>query len=84
VVRSRLGWKRDPLWKTRIANFDRIVDEDISFEKLIQESISSPGFRGVPLNYQYTSWLISHHFRPLKMPENLNSRLSLENLLCQE
>jgi choline monooxygenase len=44
--------KRDPLWETRIANFDRIVDEDISFVEPIQESITSPGFRGVPLNYQ--------------------------------
>ena len=30
----------------------RIVDEDISFVEPIQESITSPGFRGVPLNYQ--------------------------------
>jgi phenylpropionate dioxygenase-like ring-hydroxylating dioxygenase large terminal subunit len=44
--------KRDALWETRIANFDRIVDEDISFVEPIQESITSPGFRGVPLNYQ--------------------------------
>ena len=40
------------LWETRIANFDRIVDEDIAFVEPIQESITSPGFRGVPLNYQ--------------------------------
>jgi hypothetical protein len=46
------GGERDPLWETRIANFDRIVDEDISFVEPIQESITSPGFRGVPLNYQ--------------------------------
>lgn len=44
--------KRDPLWETRIANFDRIVNEDISFVEPIQESLTSPGFRGVPLNYQ--------------------------------
>ena len=43
---------RHPLWETRIANFDRIVDEDIAFVEPIQESITSPGFRGVPLNYQ--------------------------------
>jgi phenylpropionate dioxygenase-like ring-hydroxylating dioxygenase large terminal subunit len=43
---------RHPLWETRIANFDRILDEDISFVAPIQESITSPGFKGVPLNYQ--------------------------------
>ena len=46
------GGARHPLWETRIANFDRILDEDISFVAPIQESITSPGFRGVPLNYQ--------------------------------
>ena len=28
------------------------MDEDILFVKPIQESLTSPGFRGVPLNYQ--------------------------------
>ena len=46
------GGQRDPLWDTRIANFDRIVDEDVSFVAPIQESIRSPGFKGVPLSYQ--------------------------------
>lgn len=41
-----------PLWKTRIANFDRIVDEDIQFAEPMQYTIESPGFRGVPLCYQ--------------------------------
>ena len=40
------------LWKTRIANFDRILDEDLQFGPQIQESLMSPGFRGIPLNYQ--------------------------------
>jgi phenylpropionate dioxygenase-like ring-hydroxylating dioxygenase large terminal subunit len=40
------------LWKVRIANFDRILDEDLQFAAQIQESVMSPGFRGVPLNYQ--------------------------------
>jgi phenylpropionate dioxygenase-like ring-hydroxylating dioxygenase large terminal subunit len=40
------------LWKTRIANFDRILDEDLQFGPQIQESLMSPGFRGMPLNYQ--------------------------------
>ena len=46
------GGPRQSLWETRIANFDRILDEDISFVAPIQESITSPGFKGVPLNYQ--------------------------------
>ena len=46
------GGPRDPLWETRIANFDRILDEDISFVAPIQASLTSPGFKGVPLNYQ--------------------------------
>ncbi len=43
---------RDPLWDTRIRNFDRILDEDLQFGPAIQESLQSPGFRGIPLNYQ--------------------------------
>ena len=46
------GGPREPLWETRIANFDRIVDEDIQFAEPMQETIESPGVRGVPLNYQ--------------------------------
>ncbi|MEQ1806964.1 MAG: aromatic ring-hydroxylating dioxygenase subunit alpha [Burkholderiaceae bacterium] len=46
------GGPRDPLWQTRIANFDRILDEDIAFVAPIQASLTSPGFKGVPLNYQ--------------------------------
>lgn len=46
------GGERDPLWDTRIANFDRILDEDILFVEPIQASLTSAGFRGVPLNYQ--------------------------------
>ena len=36
----------------RIENFDRILDEDLQFAAAIQESVMSPGFRGMPLNYQ--------------------------------
>jgi phenylpropionate dioxygenase-like ring-hydroxylating dioxygenase large terminal subunit len=43
---------RPALWDTRIANFDRIVDEDVSFVEPIQASLNSRGFRSVPLNYQ--------------------------------
>jgi phenylpropionate dioxygenase-like ring-hydroxylating dioxygenase large terminal subunit len=41
-----------PLWTTRIANFDRILDEDLQFAEHIQKSIESPGFKGMTLNYQ--------------------------------
>ncbi len=46
------GGPRAPLWETRIANFDRIVEEDIQFAEPMQETVESPGFRGVPLSYQ--------------------------------
>lgn len=46
------GGPRDSLWETRIANFDRIVDEDIQLAEPMQETITSPGFCGVPLCYQ--------------------------------
>ncbi len=42
----------DPLWKTRIDNFERILYEDTQFAPQIQESVESPGFRGITLNYQ--------------------------------
>jgi hypothetical protein len=53
LVRARLGRRPAPeLWKTRIANFDRILEEDLQFGPQIQESLMSPGFRGIPLSYQ--------------------------------
>lgn len=42
----------NPLWDTRIKNFDRILDEDLQFAEQIQQSVESPGFRGMTLNYQ--------------------------------
>jgi hypothetical protein len=35
------GGPREPLWETRIANFDRIVDEDIQFAEPMQETMES-------------------------------------------
>jgi nitrite reductase/ring-hydroxylating ferredoxin subunit len=49
------GWRDGPRperWDTRIANFDRIVDEDIQFAVPMQDTVESPGFTGVPLSYQ--------------------------------
>lgn len=40
------------LWRIRIANFNRILDEDLQFAAAIQESVMSPAFTGMPLNYQ--------------------------------
>jgi len=42
----------DSLWETRIANFERILEEDTQFAEQIQESVESAAFRGITLNYQ--------------------------------
>ncbi len=44
--------ERHELWDTRIANFDRILEEDTQFAPQIQQSVESPGFKGIQLNYQ--------------------------------
>ncbi len=46
------GGERHELWDRRIANFDRILEEDTQFAPQIQQSVESPGFRGIQLNYQ--------------------------------
>jgi phenylpropionate dioxygenase-like ring-hydroxylating dioxygenase large terminal subunit len=43
---------RSELWQVRIGNFDRILAEDLQFAEAIQQSLQSPGFKGIPLNYQ--------------------------------
>ncbi|MBS0373885.1 MAG: aromatic ring-hydroxylating dioxygenase subunit alpha [Proteobacteria bacterium] len=40
------------LWETRLANFERILYEDTQFAEYIQESVESPGYAGLHLNYQ--------------------------------
>lgn len=60
------------LWKTRIANFDRILEEDLQFAAQIQESVMSPGFKGMPLNYQERR---IYHWH-----EELDRRLGIENV----
>ena len=42
----------NPLWDTRIANWERILYEDLQFAPQIQESLQSRGFQSMPLNYQ--------------------------------
>ena len=46
------GGPLDPMWETRIANFERILYEDTQFAEYIQESVESTGYRGLNLNYQ--------------------------------
>lgn len=41
-----------PQWRTRLQNFDRIMDEDIWNMAPMQRSLESPAMRGVPINYQ--------------------------------
>ena len=46
------GGPRPKIWSERINNFDKILEEDTSFAMPMQKSISTPGFKGVALNYQ--------------------------------
>lgn len=41
-----------PNWDARKSNWERILYEDLQFGPQIQESIESPGFQSMPLNYQ--------------------------------
>ena len=41
-----------PKWKERTENWERILYEDLQFAPEIQASLETPGFRGIPLNYQ--------------------------------
>jgi phenylpropionate dioxygenase-like ring-hydroxylating dioxygenase large terminal subunit len=46
------GGDLDPLWETRLSNFERILEEDTRFAEQIQESVESRAYRGNTLNYQ--------------------------------
>jgi phenylpropionate dioxygenase-like ring-hydroxylating dioxygenase large terminal subunit len=63
---------RDTLWETRIDNFERILFEDTQFAPQIQESVESPGFRGIQLNYQERR---IYHWH-----EELDRRIGEENI----
>jgi phenylpropionate dioxygenase-like ring-hydroxylating dioxygenase large terminal subunit len=41
-----------PKWHDRAQNWERILYEDLQFAPQIQESLESPGFKSIPLNYQ--------------------------------
>ncbi len=72
-------WGDGPLpekWPERIANFDRILAEDTQFAPQIQESVESPGFKGMPLNYQERRiyhWHeeLDRRIGPERIPESL-------------
>ena len=76
------GAERDPLWETRIQNFDRIVEEDVQFAEAIQESLESPGFAGVPLSYQERRIYHWHEEVDRRIgPERIPPRLRVTPLL---
>lgn len=43
---------RDDHWDVRLGNYERILDEDLSFIEQMQSTVESAGFRSIPLNYQ--------------------------------
>ena len=73
-----------PLWQTRIDNFERILFEDTQFAPQIQESVESPGFSGIPLNYQERRiyhWHeeLDRRIGPNRIPSDLRVEPLLEN-----
>lgn len=46
------GAQDHELWRTRMANFERILEEDTQFAPRIQESVECGGFDGMYLSYQ--------------------------------
>ncbi len=66
------GDEVDPLWERRIENFERILYEDTQFAPQIQESLESPGFEGMTLNYQERR---IYHWH-----EELDRRIGLERI----
>lgn len=45
------GSQGHELWPTRIANFERILEEDTQFAPRIQESVATAGFKGMYVSY---------------------------------
>lgn len=70
------------LWQTRIDNFERILFEDTQFAPQIQESVESPGFKGIPLNYQERRIYHWHEELDRRIgPNRIPSHLRVEPLL---
>lgn len=75
---------RSPLWDKRIVNFERILYEDLQFAPQIQESLESPGFKGMTLCYQERR--IYHYHEEIDRrigPNRLPSELRVEPKLDQ-
>ena len=75
---------RSPLWDKRIVNFERILYEDLQFAPQIQESLESPGFKGMTLCYQERR--IYHYHEEIDRrigPNRLPSELRVEPKIDQ-
>ncbi|WP_321390334.1 aromatic ring-hydroxylating dioxygenase subunit alpha [Emcibacter sp.] len=59
-------------WPARIANFEKILEEDTQFAPNIQKSLESPGFTGMNLSYQER--------RIYQWQEELDRRIGVENI----
>jgi phenylpropionate dioxygenase-like ring-hydroxylating dioxygenase large terminal subunit len=46
------GGALTPAWEEKIAAFNLILDEDLTYLPSVQRSVESPAFRRIPLNYQ--------------------------------
>ena len=62
----------DSLWEKRIENFERILYEDTQFAPQIQQSVESPAFEGITLNYQER--------RIYNWHEELDRRIGIERI----
>lgn len=76
------GGERDPRWDLRIANFERILEEDTRFAEQIQESVESKAYRGNTLNYQERRIYHWHEELDRRIgPERIPQALRVEPLL---
>ena len=76
------GGELDPLWETRLANFERILEEDTRFAEQIQESVESTAYRGNTLNYQERRIYHWHEELDRRIgPERIPERLRVEPVL---
>ena len=69
------------IWQTRIQNFEDILFEDTQFAPEIQASVSSPGFKGVLLNYQERRIYRWHEELDKKIGHNRMKDLSIPKVL---
>ncbi len=78
------GSQGHELWRTRISNFERILEEDTQFAPHIQESVESAGFKGIYLSYQERRIYHWHEELDRRIgPEHIPSDLRIEPLLAE-